>query len=190
MTFYSADQYYRNVMARRPKEALFDAIILSNGQVLIIPRRLSVLQTPLIIIFHLMAISIIIHLNITNITFNINNLHRSSSSNTVSLPMDRTYRMEDFRRAYHSLSQLLHRQWWMKFAIRAVKINRTLSIIPKGATQGKVGMKHCVTISHTLHTLTDVICTITIAIQVMLNLCHMRTEDFIRIHVVEVCRKA
>lgn len=108
MTFYSADQYYRNVMARRLKEALFDAIILNNGQVLIIPRRLSVLQTPLIIIFHLMAISIIIHLNITNITFNINNLYRSS--NTVSLPMDRTYRMEDFRRAYHSLSQLLHRQ--------------------------------------------------------------------------------
>lgn len=70
------DQYYRNIMARRLREALFDAtIILNNGQLLlIIPQQLpSVLQTHLIIIFPLMPINIIIHLNITNITSNINN---------------------------------------------------------------------------------------------------------------------
>ena len=100
------DQYYRNIMALQLREALFDAtIILNNGQqLLIIPRQLpSVLQTHLIIIFPLMSISIIIHLNITNITSNINN-------HTISWPMELFHHMGDFRKAYHSHSQLLHQR--------------------------------------------------------------------------------
>lgn len=173
-------------------EALFVAIILNNGQVLIIPRVPNVLQT-LHITITALIINTIIRPNIIN---NLAMVIITISLNTPAIvilccPMVLSHLMEDYRRAYHSHSQ--HPlQWWMKFTIQAVRTHRMPSIMQREVTQGNIEA-HCRKQIFIILFPTDVICPwitaiIIIAITTTYPQCHMQMVEWI--HGVEVFRKA